>query len=225
MAAPRKKKSPAAAAKLAEIDRRLLAQYGPQKCFLEHETPCQLLVATILSAHCTDRMVNRVTAELFKTRSRPEDFASMEPAELEPLIHSCGYYRAKAKNIVGASRVLVEKFHSEMPCTMEELTSLPGVGRKTANVVLADAFGVPGLPVDTHVTRIAGLLGVTASKDPVRIEADLCASLAPERWGEFSHLLIVHGRTVCPARRPKCADCVLADLCRHHTAGRRRKKA
>ena len=224
MAALRKKKSPAAAAKLAEIDRRLLAQYGPQKCFLEHETPFQLLVATILSAQCTDRMVNRVTAELFKTRSRPEDFASMEPAELEKLIHSCGYYRAKAKNIVGASRALVEKFHSEMPRTMEELTKLPGVGRKTANVVLADAFGVPGLPVDTHVTRIAGLLGVTASKDPVRIEADLCASLAPERWGEFSHLLIVHGRTVCPARRPKCADCVLADLCRHHASDKPRKK-
>ena len=224
MAAPRKKKSPAAAAKLAEIDRRLLAQYGPQKCFLEHETPFQLLVATILSAQCTDRMVNRVTAELFKTHSRPEDFAPMEPAELEKLIHSCGYYRAKAKNIIGASRALVEKFHSEMPRTMEELTKLPGVGRKTANVVLADAFGVPGLPVDTHVTRIAGLLGVTASKDPVRIEADLCASLAPERWGEFSHLLIVHGRTVCPARRPKCADCVLADLCRHHASDKPRKK-
>ena len=224
MAAPRKKKSPAAAAKLAEIDRRLLAQYGPQKCFLEHETPFQLLVATILSAQCTDRMVNRVTAELFKTHSRPEDFASMEPAELEVLIHSCGYYRAKAKNIIGASRALVEQFHSEMPRTMEELTKLPGVGRKTANVVLADAFGVPGLPVDTHVTRIAGLLGVTASKDPVRIEADLCASLAPERWGEFSHLLIVHGRTVCPARRPKCADCVLADLCRHHASDKPRKK-
>ncbi|MBQ9337363.1 MAG: endonuclease III [Lentisphaeria bacterium] len=225
MAAPRKKKSSAAAAKLAEIDRRLLGQYGPQKCFLEHETPFQLLVATILSAQCTDRMVNRVTAELFKTRSRPEDFASMEPAELEPLIHSCGYYRAKAKNIVNASRTLVEQFHSEMPRTMEELTRLPGVGRKTANVVLADAFGVPGLPVDTHVTRIANLLGVTSSQDPVRIEAELCASLAPERWGEFSHLLIVHGRTTCPAGRPKCGECVLADLCRHHAAERRKKKA
>ena len=224
MAVSGKKKTPASALKLAEIDRRLLAQYGPQKCFLEHETPFQLLVATILSAQCTDRMVNQVTAELFKTHSRPEDFAPMEPAELEKLIHSCGYYRAKAKNIIGASRALVEKFHSEMPRTMEELTKLPGVGRKTANVVLADAFGVPGLPVDTHVTRIAGLLGVTASKDPVRIEADLCASLAPERWGEFSHLLIVHGRTVCPARRPKCTDCVLADLCRHHASDKKRKK-
>ena len=215
MAASGKKKNSAAAARLAEIDRRLLAAHGPQKCFLEHETPFQLLVATILSAQCTDKMVNKVTAELFKTHSRPEDFASLEPAELEKMIHSCGYYRAKAKNIVNASRVLVEQFHSEMPSTMEELTSLPGVGRKTANVVLADSFGVPGLPVDTHVTRLSNLLGLTRSSDPVKIESELCSGLKPERWGEFSHLLIVHGRTICPSGRPKCGECVLADLCRH----------
>ena len=215
MAASGKKKNSASARRLAEIDRRLLAAHGPQKCFLVHETPFQLLVATILSAQCTDKMVNKVTAELFKTHSRPEDFASLDPAELEKMIHSCGYYRAKAKNIVNASRVLVERFDSEMPSTMEELTSLPGVGRKTANVVLADSFGVPGLPVDTHVTRLSNLLGLTRSSDPVKIEAELCAGLAPERWGEFSHLLIVHGRTVCPANRPKCDECVLADLCRH----------
>ena len=215
MAASGKKKNSAAAARLAEIDRRLLAAHGPQKCFLVHETPFQLLVATILSAQCTDKMVNKVTAELFKNHSRPEDFASLEPAELEKMIHSCGYYRAKAKNIVNASRVLVEQFNSEMPSTMEELTSLPGVGRKTANVVLADSFGVPGLPVDTHVTRLSNLLGLTRSSDPVKIESELCSGLKPERWGEFSHLLIVHGRTVCPANRPKCGECVLADLCRH----------
>ncbi len=215
MAASGKKKNSAAAARLAEIDRRLLAVHGPQKCFLEHETPFQLLVATILSAQCTDKMVNKVTSELFKTHSRPEDFASLEPAELEKMIHSCGYYRAKARNIVNASRVLVEQFNSEMPSTMEELTSLPGVGRKTANVVLADSFGVPGLPVDTHVTRLSNLLGLTRSSDPVKIESELCSGLKPERWGEFSHLLIVHGRTVCPANRPKCGECVLADLCRH----------
>ena len=185
MAASGKKKNSALAGLLAEIDRRLLAVYGPQKCFLEHETPFQLLVATILSAQCTDKMVNRVTSELFKTHSRPEDFASLEPAELEKMIHSCGYYRAKAKNIVCASRVLVEKFNSAMPSTMEELTSLPGVGRKTANVVLADSFGVPGLPVDTHVTRISNLLGVTSSSDPVKIESELCSALDPRRWGEF----------------------------------------
>ena len=215
MAVPGKKKTPASACKLAEIDRRLLAQYGPQKCFLEHETPFQLLVATILSAQCTDKMVNKVTSELFKTHSRPEDFASLDPAELEKMIHSCGYYRAKAKNIVGASRALVERFNSTMPSTMEELTSLPGVGRKTANVVLADSFGVPGLPVDTHVTRLTNLLGVATESDPVKIEMKLCSALNPERWGEFSHLLIVHGRTVCPAGRPRCGECVLADLCSH----------
>ena len=215
MAASGKRKRSALALRLAEIDRRLLAAYGPQKCFLEHETPFQLLVATILSAQCTDKMVNKVTSELFKTHARPEDFAALDPAELEKMIHSCGYYRAKAKNIVNASRVLVEQFNSEMPQTMEDLTSLPGVGRKTANVVLADSFGKPGLPVDTHVTRIANLLGVTRSSDPVKIESELCSALNPERWGEFSHLLIVHGRTVCPANRPRCSECVLADLCRH----------
>jgi len=223
MAVSGKKKTPASARKLAEIDRRLLAQYGPQKCFLEHETPFQLLVATILSAQCTDKMVNRVTAELFKTHSRPADFAGMKPEALEKMIHSCGYYRAKAKNIINASKVLVEQFGSEMPRTMEELTKLPGVGRKTANVVLADSFGVPGLPVDTHVTRLTNLLGVASSQDPVKIEAELCAGLDPERWGEFSHLLIVHGRTICPAGRPKCGECVLADLCRHAAKSRGKK--
>ena len=218
----KRRKTSAPAEKLAEIDRRLLTRYGPQKCFLEHETPFQLLVATILSAQCTDKMVNRVTAELFKTHARPEDFAALDPEELEIRIRSCGYYRAKARNIIEASRVLVERFHSELPRTMEELTQLPGVGRKTANVVLADSFGVPGLPVDTHVTRIANLLGLTDSKDPVKIEADLCSALNPERWGEFSHLLIVHGRTVCPSGRPKCGECVLADLCRH--ARKKRKE-
>ena len=224
MAGTGKKKNTALTGKLAEIDRRLLAEYGPQKCFLEHETPFQLLVATILSAQCTDKMVNKVTAELFKTHSRPEDFAVMKPEELEKKIHSCGYYRAKAKNIILASRALVERFHSEMPQTMEELTQLPGVGRKTANVVLADSFGIPGLPVDTHVTRLTNLLGVSSVTDPVKIETKLCSALAPERWGEFSHLLIVHGRTVCPARRPKCEVCVLADLCRHAQKGKKGRK-
>lgn len=209
---------------LAQIDQRLLAQYGPQKCFLEHETPFQLLVATILSAQCTDKMVNRVTSVLFKTHSKPADFAFLEPEKLEEMIHACGYYRAKAKNIINASRMLVEQFHSQLPDTMEELTTLPGVGRKTANVVLADSFGVPGLPVDTHVTRLTNLLGVTKHSDPVKIESELCALLPPERWGEFSHLLIVHGRTVCPARRPKCEECVLADLCKHALKSSRKGK-
>lgn len=199
---------------LGEIHRLLLERYGPQKCFLEHDTPFQLLVATILSAQCTDKMVNRVTHELFKSCSGPEDFAALEYEVLEEKIHACGYYRAKAKNIVNCARVLVENFSSQVPQTMEELTTLPGVGRKTANVVLADSFGIPGLPVDTHVGRICRHLGVTNQLDPVKIEAELCGALPPEHWGEFSHLVIVHGRTQCQARNPKCETCFLGHLCK-----------
>jgi len=213
MAASVQRSNPARGKKLSEIYNRLLAAYGPQKCFLHHETPFQLLVATILSAQCTDKMVNRVTELLFRKYATPEEFAVLKPEQLEPMIHSCGYYRAKAKSIIGASAVLVERFASKVPGTLEELTSLPGVGRKTANVVLSDAFDVPGLPVDTHVKRIANLLGVVHSDDPEKIETELCASLAPEHWGEFSHLLIIHGRTQCPAGRPKCSGCPLEDLC------------
>ncbi|MBO5724530.1 MAG: endonuclease III [Lentisphaeria bacterium] len=208
---PRKKKN---CSLLSEIHRRLLARYGPQKCFLEHETPFQLLVATILSAQCTDKMVNRVTKELFREFPGPEHFAAMKQDFLEEKIHACGYYRAKAKNIIACAGMIVERFSSQVPSTMEELTLLPGVGRKTANVVLADSFGVPGLPVDTHVGRICRHLGVTRQQDPVKIEAELCAALPPECWGEFSHLVIVHGRNQCPARKPVCEGCILQDLCK-----------
>lgn len=209
---------------LSEIDRILLQQYGPQKCFLEHETPFQLLVATILSAQCTDKMVNKVTAELFQKYSEPAHFASLQAEELEKWIHSCGYYRAKAKNIILASKAIVEQFDSQLPDNMEDLTALPGVGRKTANVVLADSFGVPGLPVDTHVKRITNLLGLVKTEDPVKIETILCSALPPERWGEFSHLLIVHGRTLCPAGRPKCEQCPVSHLCRHAAGKNKLKK-
>ena len=206
-------KSVALKRKLTEIYDRLLAAYGPQKCFLNHETPFQLLVATILSAQCTDKMVNRVTESLFRDYPEPADFAAMEVEKLEKLIHSCGYYRAKAKNIIAAARAIEERFHSKIPNTMEELTSLPGVGRKTANVVLADAFGVPGLPVDTHVKRIMNLTGAVRTEDPEKIEARLSANLAPEKWGEFSHLVIQHGRSRCPEGRPDCAHCEIRTLC------------
>ena len=177
--------------KINRIYEELNGIYGPQKCALEHANPLQLLVATILSAQCTDRMVNIVTEDLFRKYRTAEDFASASPAELEQDIHKCGYYRAKAKNIIGACRRIVSDFNGEVPRTMEELTGLPGVGRKTANVVLGDAFHVPGLPVDTHVKRL------------------------PERWSQFSHLLIVHGRNVCKANRPACANCKLNRLCNH----------
>ena len=152
---------------------------------------------------------------LLKTYGPQKCFLIHEPEYLEKLIHSCGYYRAKAKNIIAASRAIVERFNSQIPDTMEELTSLPGVGRKTANVVLADAFGVPGLPVDTHVKRIMNLAGAVKSEDPEKIEAVLCAHLDPEKWGEFSHLVIMHGRNRCPSGRPDCARCEIRHLCAH----------
>ncbi len=223
MAASVPRSTPSRKKKLAEVYARLLAAYGPQKCFLSHESPFQLLIATILSAQCTDKMVNRVTEPLFEKYSTPEDFAALSPGQLVPLIHACGYYRAKAKSIIGTAKALVERFGSKVPETMEELTSLPGVGRKTANVVLSDALDRPGLPVDTHVKRISNLVGIAHSSDPAKIEAELCASLAPELWGEFSHLMIIHGRRQCPAGRPKCPGCPLEDLCEYARKNSRKK--
>ena len=193
----------------------LEAEYGPQVCALHHTNPLQLLVATILSAQCTDKMVNIVTVDLFARYRTAEEFAKADPAELEQIIRRCGYYRAKGANIIGACRRIASDFNGEVPHTMEELTSLPGVGRKTANVVLGDAFDVPGLPVDTHVKRITNLLGIVNCDDPVKIEAELCAHLAPQRWSQFSHLVIVHGRNLCKANRPACAQCVLNRICQH----------
>ncbi len=194
---------------------KLDAQYGPQKCALNHENPLQLLIATILSAQCTDKMVNIVTVDLFAKYQTAEDFAKAVPAELEQMIHRCGYYRAKGANIIGACKKIAKEFGGEVPDTMEKLTSLPGVGRKTANVVLGDAFGVPGLPVDTHVKRITNLIGLVNNDDPVKIESELCANLKPERWSQFSHLVIVHGRTLCKANRPACMQCVLNSICKY----------
>ena len=199
---------------------KLLSVYGPQKCFLEHMTPFQLLVATILSAQCTDKRVNMVTRGLFKRWPDAEAFANCGREELEQAIFTCGFYRAKAAHILEASKAIVERFHGELPCTMEGLLQLPGVGRKTANVVLGDALGRPGFPVDTHVRRLAGLIGLSASSDPVVIESDICAVMPPDTWAQFSHLLIVHGRTRCPANRPDCPGCELAAICGHAKNGK-----
>ena len=197
---------------------KLLSVYGPQKCFLEHMTPFQLLVATILSAQCTDKRVNMVTRDLFKHWPDAEAFASCKQEELEQAIFTCGFYRAKADHILKAAKTIVEQFHGELPDTMEGLLKLPGVGRKTANVVLGDALGKPGFPVDTHVRRLSALIGLSDSSDPEFIESDICAVMPPETWAQFSHLLIVHGRTRCPANRPDCPGCELAKLCRHTKA-------
>lgn len=198
-----------------------MAAYGPQKCQLDHAEPLQLLVATILSAQCTDRMVNSVTPALFKRYRSAAEFAAAKPQELEGLIRKCGYFRAKAKHIIEACAMIESQFGGEVPSDIESLTSLPGVGRKTANVVLSDAFNAPGMPIDTHAIRILNLLGAVKTEDPVKIEAQACAALAPERWGQFSHLLIAHGRARCVARRPDCPNCEIAELCLFASKGKK----
>ncbi len=173
----------------------------------------ELLIATILSAQCTDVKVNQVTAKLFKKLKTPQDYARTPIEELEELIRPTGFYRNKAKSIKGAATKIIEEFRGEVPRTMEELVTIPGVGRKTANVVLGNAFDTPGLPVDTHVTRLCNRLGLTKHTDAVKIEAELCALLPPQNWTAFSHTLIFHGRRVCKARGPKCQECPVSDLC------------
>jgi len=204
---------PGVAAKIRKIRDILFSVYGPQKCFLDHLSPFQLLAATILSAQCTDRTVNTVTPALFRRYPDPAGLAAADEAELEKLIHPCGFFHAKGKNLRAMAACLVSRFGGEVPRTMEELTSLPGVGRKTANVVLSEAFDVPGLPVDTHVLRLSGRIGLDTTGDPVHVERVLCAALKPEHWKDFSHHLILHGRTRCPARKPDCAACEIASLC------------
>lgn len=170
-------------------------------------------MATILSAQCTDDRVNLVTPALFARYPAPADLAAADRAELEELIRPTGFFRSKADHLLGASEAIVSRHGGEVPRTMEELTELPGVGRKTANVVLSVGFGLPGLPVDTHVTRLSLRLALTGSSDPVKIEQDLCGLLPPAQWGGISLRLILHGRRVCVARRPRCEICELADLC------------
>ena len=182
-------------------------------CELDFETPLQLLIATVLSAQTTDDRVNMVTPGVFARYPTAADLGAADPAELEQLIHSTGFFRSKAKSLIGLGRALDERFAGEVPPRMEDLVTVPGVGRKTANVVLSVGFDAPGLPVDTHVTRLSRLLGLTTSTGAEKIEADLCALLPPTEWGAFSLRTILHGRRVCIARRPRCAECVLADFC------------
>lgn len=184
-------------------------------CSLQYQKDYELLFATRLSAQCTDERVNQVTPALFARFPTLEALAEAEPADVEPYIHSCGFFRAKAKDIVFASRMLLEQFHGKVPGTMEELLSLPGVGRKTANLILGDVHHTPGVVVaDTHCIRITGLLGLTdGSKDPLKVEQQLRACIPPEESSNFCHRMVLHGRAVCVARRPDCAGCTLRDLC------------
>jgi len=190
-----------------------------ERCFpnagtaLHHETPFQLLIATILSAQCTDRRVNQVTPVLFQYAATPETLRAADLGHIETIIHSTGFYRAKAKNIVGCARGIVERFHGKVPDTIEELTLLPGVGRKTANVVLGVAFGQPAVVVDTHVRRVAQRLKWSRANDPDKIETDLCRLMPKSQWTAGSSRLLLHGRHTCTARAPHCVGCVLFDLC------------
>ncbi|HET6795276.1 MAG TPA: endonuclease III [Acidimicrobiales bacterium] len=195
---------------------RLATEYpgtASELCALHHADPFQLLVATILSAQTTDERVNMVTPALFARYPTPEALAGADQAELEVLIHQTGFFRNKARSLVGMASAVVERFGGQVPSAMEDLVTLPGVGRKTANVVRSVAMGLPGLPVDTHVGRLSRRLGLTELDDPVKVEAELDAMVPPAERGAFSLRLILHGRRVCQARRPRCEDCVLSDFC------------
>lgn len=188
--------------------------YGTEhKCYLHHETPFQLLIATMLSAQCTDARVNIVTADLFKKYPSVEDFANADIRELEKDIYSTGFYKNKAKNIIACSRKLLELYDGEVPSDIEKLTALDGVGRKTANVIRGNIFNEPSIVVDTHVKRISNKLGLTKSDDPVVIEKELMKILPKEQWILYNIQIIQHGRTICTARSPKCGECPLAEVC------------
>ncbi|GAB4108564.1 MAG: endonuclease III [Acidobacteriota bacterium] len=202
------------AQRLQEIIQRLRQHYPDATCALHHQDAFQLLVATILSAQCTDQRVNLVTPHLFTRFPDPASLAAAPAEEVEDLIRTTGFFRNKARNLIGAARTLVERFGSEVPRTMEELLALPGVARKTANVVLGTWYGIPtGVVVDTHVARVSQRLGLTAHEDPGKIEQDLMRQLPKEEWIDFAHRLIHHGRRLCKARNPLCQNCFLADLC------------
>lgn len=197
-----------------EIIGRLEAAYPNAHCELEHSNAFELLVATILSAQCTDKQVNIVTSTLFRKYRSPQDFLDASRSDLETDIHSTGFFRNKAKNIKGACQRLLEVFGGEVPQTMEELLTLDGVARKTANVVLGNAFGIEsGIVVDTHVARLSQRLGLTHATAPEKIELDLQELVPQKDWIMFPHWLIFHGRQICNAKKPKCTECVLADLC------------
>ncbi len=196
-----------------EVARRLADEYPEAVCELDHTNAFELLAATILSAQCTDARVNMVTPALFRRYPTPAHLAAANRAELEEMIRSTGFYQNKTRSLIGMADGLLERFGGEVPSDLDDLVTLPGVGRKTGNVVRSVAYGLPGLPVDTHVGRLARRLGLTAVDDPVKLELELNAYLRPAEWGRFSLRMILHGRRVCDAKRPKCAECVLEDIC------------
>jgi endonuclease-3 len=209
-----KRYNPLAPARVSEILQRLDEHYPAATCALHHNSAWELLVATILSAQCTDVRVNLVTPILFQKYPTPEAFASLQPEELEPDIRSTGFFRNKSKSVVGAARKVISDFGGEVPRNMDELLQIPGVARKTANVVLGSWYRIAdGVVVDTHVQRISRRLELTKNEDPRKIEQDLMQVVPRDKWILFSHQIIHHGRAICIARRPKCADCPLENLC------------
>ena len=207
------KAEPSLRARARKIVRLLARLYPDAHCALDYETPLQLLIATILSAQCTDRRVNLVTPALFAHYTSVKAFAEAEPRELETAIASTGFFRNKARNIIACCRDLAAHHNGQIPDVMEELVELPGIGRKTANVILGNAFDVPGITVDTHVGRVSRRLGLTTHTAPEKVERDLMDLIPKKEWTMFSHRMIFHGRQVCHARNPKCDECLLAKVC------------
>mgnify|MGYP003933730635 FL=1 len=196
-----------------ETAARLAEEYPEAICELDHSSPFELLAATILSAQCTDARVNMVTPALFARYPSPDDLMHADPSELEEIVRSTGFFASKARNLIGMATRLVEQYDGEVPTDLEDLVTLPGVGRKTANVVRSVAFDLPGLPVDTHVGRLARRLGMTEEEDPVKVELELNSYLPAAQRGDFSLRMILHGRRVCSAKKPACDRCVLEDFC------------
>jgi endonuclease-3 len=196
-----------------EVARRLAIEYPDAVCELDHTNAFELLAATILSAQCTDARVNMVTPELFGRYPTPADLAAANPSDVEEIIRSTGFYQNKTKSLIGMAQGLLERFDGEVPTALADLVTLPGVGRKTGNVVRSVAFGLPGLPVDTHVGRLSRRLGLSELEDPVKLELQLNSYLPRSEWGPFSLRMILHGRRVCDAKKPLCAECRLEDIC------------
>lgn len=206
-----------------EILDALYEMHPDAHCELEHENPFQLLVATVLSAQTTDKKVNQVTAKLFKIYKSPQDFAALDYSELEGQIKEIGLYRNKAKNIINLSRDLILNFNGEVPRTHEELMTLPGVGRKTANVVLSNAYGVPALAVDTHVFRVSNRIGLASATNVEETEKQLMKAIPKDEWINAHHTLIFHGRRICKAQNPNCAQCAIASKCKEYMKNNKKK--
>ncbi len=212
------------AMRLAAALNALREAYPDAKCELDFSTPFELLVATMLSAQCTDKQVNKVTSVLFSAYNTPEAIAALSEEKLVPYIKSCGFYKTKGKNIIAASKIICDRYNGQVPQTREELTALPGVGRKTANVVLSNAFGVSAIAVDTHVFRVANRIGLAAAKDVETTEEQLMHNISECDWSKAHHWLIFHGRRVCSARNPKCDICTIRPYCEEYIINTRKSE-